>query len=107
MDKTTLTHANSISVYRKYEMDSAKQQSDSSLCDDIYHNMRTLAVFHPFSDGLKENFEIGMFLKSNTKAFPHVMKYLFTILDPNEFKKKFCWPLYNKAAEATFRYAYT
>lgn len=44
-----------------------------------------------------------MFIKSNTKAFPHVMKYLFTICDPNDFKKKFCWPIYNKAAEATFR----
>lgn len=46
----------------------------------------------------------GMFIKSNPKAFPHVMKYLFTICDSLEFKKKFCWPIYNKAAEATFRY---
>lgn len=46
----------------------------------------------------------GMFIKSNPKAFPLIIKYLFTICDPNEFKKKFCWPIYNKAAEATFRY---
>lgn len=103
MDRTTIVNASTFGVYRKCEMDGAKQQSDSSLCDDIHSNMQMLAFFHPFSDGLKENFEIGMFIKSNTKAFPHVMKYLFTILDPIEFKKKFCWPLYNKAAEATFR----
>lgn len=102
MDKTTMFNA--TMVHRKHETDSAKpKQSDSSLCDDIHDNMRMLAFFYPFSDGLKENFELGMFMKSNTKAFPHVMKYLFTILDPNEFKKRFCWPLYNKAAEATFR----
>lgn len=46
----------------------------------------------------------GMFIKPNTKAFPHVMKYLFMICDPTDFRKKFCWPIYNKAAEATFRF---
>lgn len=45
----------------------------------------------------------GMFMKPNPKAFPHAMKYLFTICDSIEFKKKFCWPIYDKAAEATFR----
>lgn len=47
-----------------------------------------------------------MFIKPNAKAFPHVMKYLFMICDPVDFKKKFCWPIYNKAAEATFRLVY-
>lgn len=103
MDKTTLVNGTTIGAYRRCDSDSGKQQSDSALCDDIYDNMRMLAYFYPFSDELKENFENGMFIKPNTKAFPHVMKYLFTILDPCEFKKKCCWPLYNKAAEASFR----
>lgn len=103
MDKTIRVNATVFGVDGKCEMVIGKQQPDSSFCDDFYNNMRMLAFFYPFSDGLKEYFEIGMFIKSNTKAFPHVMKYLFTILDASEFKKKFCWPLYNKAAEATFR----
>lgn len=45
-----------------------------------------------------------MFTKPNSKAFPHVMKYLLMICDGTEFKKKCCWPIYNKAAEATFRF---
>ena len=97
--------------------------TESALCDDIHDNMRALAFMYPQSEELKAVFERvssfelaifshfqsdsvfpqGMFSKSNPKAFPHVMKYLFTICDPNEFKKKFCWPIFNKAAEATFR----
>lgn len=44
-----------------------------------------------------------MFIKPNNKAFPHVAKYLFVICDANEFKKKFRWPIYDKAGEALFR----
>lgn len=54
-----------------------------------------LHVFCPFSK--------GMFIKPNAKAFPHSIRYLLMICDATEFKKKFCWPIYNKAAEATFR----
>lgn len=45
-----------------------------------------------------------MFIKSNPKAFPHVIRYLLLIYDPIEFRKKFTWPLYNKETEARFRY---
>lgn len=44
-----------------------------------------------------------MFVKSNTKAFPHVMHFLFTALDATEFKKRFFWPYCDKKGESDFR----
>ena len=44
-----------------------------------------------------------MFLRSNPKAFIHVMHFLFTIYDANEFKKRFYWPIEDKKNESSFR----
>lgn len=44
-----------------------------------------------------------MFIKPNAKAFPHVTRYLLVIYDATEFKKKFRWPIFDKAGEALFR----
>lgn len=46
----------------------------------------------------------GMFMKSNAKAFPHVTRYLLLIYDAIEFRKKFRWPIFDKAGEALFRW---
>ncbi|KAM8706511.1 hypothetical protein ACLKA7_010732 [Drosophila subpalustris] len=44
-----------------------------------------------------------MFLKPNQAAFFQVMHYLFRILDPAEFKRRFYWPITDKKSEANFR----
>lgn len=99
MDKTL--HLNSTT----FRGDSEKCSiSESDLCDGIHDNLQTLSMFYPFTDGMKSIVEHGMFLRPNTKAFHYVTKYLFTIFDPSEFRKKFNWPIYNKAAESTYRF---
>lgn len=130
MDRTIL-HNTTILSHKK--TNDCEKFTESILCDEIHDNLRTLGLILPFNDELRDVFEKvsdlpvnaalwqltsinidinliwngsfskGMFIKPNAKAFPHVMKYLLTICDANEFKKKFCWPIYNKAAEATFR----
>lgn len=98
MDKTLNLNATT------YRGDTHKSTiTESDLCDGIHDNLRTLTLFYPFSDEMKEIFEYGMFQRSNTKAFHFITKYLFTIIDSNEFRKKFNWPIYNKAAESTYR----
>lgn len=44
-----------------------------------------------------------MFVKENTKAFIYVSHYLFTILDPETFNKRFHWPLTDRRYEAEYR----
>lgn len=44
-----------------------------------------------------------MFIKSNPKAFPLVMHYIFNCLDVAEFNKRFRWPILDKARETCFR----
>lgn len=98
MDKTLLFNSTTL------RCDSDKGSStESELCDGIHYNLNTLSWFYPFSEEMKLIFENGMFIRPNTKAFHFVTKYLFTIFDPNEFRKKFNWPIYNKAAESTYR----
>ncbi|XP_055319309.1 augmin complex subunit dgt6-like [Sitodiplosis mosellana] len=101
MDRTINSHSGMIHGNKK--SNESPKLTESFLCDEIHDNLRTLALIHPFSDEFKDVFEKGMFIKPNAKAFPHVMKYLLMICDPTDFRKKFCWPIYNKAAEATFR----
>lgn len=98
MDKTTFLNA---TTFKRNDTDKSNERE---LCDGIHNNLRTLAFFYPFNDEFKAIFEHGMFIRPNQKAFANVIRYLLMIFDPNEFKKKFCWPLYNKAAESTFRY---
>ncbi|XP_031630154.1 augmin complex subunit dgt6-like [Contarinia nasturtii] len=101
MDRTTIMQGSMNHSIKK--SNESQKFTESFLCDEIHDNFRTLALIYPFSDDFRDTFEKGMFIKPNAKAFPHVMKYLFMICDPTDFKKKFCWPIYNKAAEATFR----
>lgn len=44
-----------------------------------------------------------MFIKSNAKAFPPVMHFIFNCLDPSEFNKRFRWPILDKTGESNFR----
>lgn len=44
-----------------------------------------------------------MFLKPNTKAFIHVLHFLFNVYDAKEFRKRFYWPIFDKNAESAFR----
>ncbi|XP_055849028.1 augmin complex subunit dgt6 isoform X2 [Episyrphus balteatus] len=60
-------------------------------------------LIQPPTEDFKKCFVPDMFLKPNQKAFFHVMHYLFTLLDPLEFKKRFYWPIADKKSEANFR----
>lgn len=86
-------------------MNNNKTYDKHFICSE-FHFQRKKEMNHCYFLLKKKTYRFlqGMFIKSNPKAFPHAMKYLFTICDSTEFKKKFCWPIYNKAAEATFRY---
>lgn len=55
------------------------------------------------TEDFKKCFVQDMFLKPNQKAFFQVMHYLFNLLDPVEFKKRFYWPISDKKSEANFR----
>lgn len=48
-------------------------------------------------------FQQDMFVKSNPKAFPHIMQYLFNILNEDDFRKRFFWPILDKNSENLFR----
>lgn len=74
--------------------------------EEIFRNLHTLALFHKPSTDLVPMLSKEMFVKPNTKAFSHVMHYLFTILvEPREFRKCFFWPIIDKAGETNFRTA--
>lgn len=74
--------------------------------EEIFRNMHTIALFVKPSTDLASMLSKDMFLKTNTKAFFHVMHYLFTILvEPREFRKSFFWPIIDKAGETNFRTA--
>lgn len=73
--------------------------------DEIYRNIRALALFHAPSDDLERLLSADMFVKPNTKAFAHVAHFLFTLLDPREFRRSFYWPCRDKSADAQFRTA--
>lgn len=75
-----------------------KEQSER-----LYRKMQGLALVHPMTDEMKKLLVWDMFLKPNHAAFFHVMHYLFRLLDPAEFKRRFFWPLTDKKSEANFR----
>ncbi|EDV30435.1 uncharacterized protein Dana_GF22941 [Drosophila ananassae] len=75
-----------------------KEQSER-----LYRKLQGLALVHPMTDEMKKLLIWDMFLKPNHAAFFHVMHYLFRLLDPAEFKRRFFWPLTDKKSEANFR----
>lgn len=55
MDRTNILHG-SMNHLNKKCTESSKL-TESFLCDEIYDNLRTLALIHPFSEEFKEIFE--------------------------------------------------
>ncbi|XP_026836786.1 augmin complex subunit dgt6 [Drosophila erecta] len=88
MDRTT------IAPWKAEE----KEQSEK-----LHRKLQGLALVHPMSDELRKLIAWDMFLKPNQVAFVHVMHYLFRLLDPAEFKRRFFWPITDKKSEANFR----
>jgi len=75
-----------------------KEQSEK-----LHRKLQGLALVHPLPDELRKLIAWDMFLKPNQVAFVHVMHYLFRLLDPAEFKRRFFWPITDKKSEANFR----
>lgn len=74
--------------------------------EEIFRNLHSIALFHKPSSELISMLSWDMFVKPNTKIFPHVMHFLFTILvEQKEFRKYFFWPIIDKAGETNFRTA--
>lgn len=88
MDRTT------IAPWKAEE----KEQSEK-----LHRKLQGLALVHPLPDELRKLVAWDMFLKPNQVAFVHVMHYLFRLLDPAEFKRRFFWPITDKKSEANFR----
>lgn len=74
--------------------------------EEIFRNLHAIFLFHKPSSEARALIAKDMFVKTNTKAFFHVMHFLFTILvEPREFRKSFFWPIIDKAGETNFRTA--
>ncbi|XP_055608445.1 augmin complex subunit dgt6-like [Uranotaenia lowii] len=71
----------------------------------IFYCLNALTKRHPATAEFRAVFLKGMFIKPNTKAFIHVLHFLFNIYDVKEFRKRFYWPIYDKNAESAFRSA--
>uniref|UniRef100_A0A1I8P809 HAUS augmin-like complex subunit 6 N-terminal domain-containing protein n=1 Tax=Stomoxys calcitrans TaxID=35570 RepID=A0A1I8P809_STOCA len=69
----------------------------------LYKKLQGLILLHPASEDFKKCLSDEMFVKPNQQAFFNVMHYLFRLLDPNEFRKRFYWPITDKRAESNFR----
>lgn len=69
----------------------------------LYKAIQSLTLVHPPTEDLRKCLSEEMFIKPNQQAFFHVMHYLFRILDAQEFKKRFFWPITDKRSEANFR----
>lgn len=77
----------------------AEEQLDAA----IFHCLTVLSKRNPPSEQFRAVFAKGMFLKPNTKAFIHVLHFLFNVYDAKEFRKRFYWPIFDKNAESAFR----
>ncbi|XP_016977111.2 augmin complex subunit dgt6 [Drosophila rhopaloa] len=88
MDRTT------VALWKAEE----KEQSEK-----LHRKLQGLALVHPLPDELRKLVSWDMFLKPNQVAFVHVMHYLFRLLDPAEFKRRFFWPITDKKSESNFR----
>ncbi|XP_065076901.1 augmin complex subunit dgt6-like [Ochlerotatus camptorhynchus] len=77
--------------------------SEDHLDVAIFYCLNVLTKRHSPSDQFRTVFSKGMFLKPNTKAFIHVLHFLFNVHDAKEFRKRFYWPIFDKNAESAFR----
>ncbi|XP_053691231.1 augmin complex subunit dgt6, partial [Sabethes cyaneus] len=77
--------------------------SEEQLDTAIFYCLNALTKRYSPSDQFRAIFVKGMFLKPNTKAFVHVLHFLFNIYDAKEFRKRFYWPIFDKTAETAFR----
>ncbi|XP_055377767.1 augmin complex subunit dgt6 [Condylostylus longicornis] len=73
------------------------------LSEQVHKKLETLMLFHQPTFEFKKLFAEGLFLKPNQKAFFHVMHFLLTLFDLNEFKRRFYWPIADKKSEGIFR----
>lgn len=80
-----------------------QRAEERDLSEKLYKKLRGLALLHPQTDEMRKCLNEEMFIKPNVQAFFHVMHYLFCLLDPVEFKKRFYWPITDKRSEANFR----
>lgn len=82
------------------------RQDEKQYGDEIYRNLHAIALFQKPSADLAAILSRDMFIKPNTKAFAHVMHFLFTVLvEPREFRKCFFWPIIDRTGETNFRSA--
>lgn len=77
---------------------------EESLAHDLYENLRCLNFIKPLSEEAKKYLLKDVFVKPNKNAFPHIVRYVLTIIDANEFRKKLMWPVGCREAEFEFRY---
>ncbi|XP_034488729.1 augmin complex subunit dgt6 [Drosophila innubila] len=75
-----------------------KEQSEK-----LHKKLQGLSLLYPMTEEMVKLLSWDMFLKPNQAAFFQVMHYLFRILDPVEFKRRFYWPITDKKSEANFR----
>lgn len=69
----------------------------------LYNAIQGLFLLHPPTEDLRKCLSDEMFIKPNQQAFFQIMHYLFRLLDPQEFKKRFFWPITDKRSESNFR----
>ncbi|KAH8311641.1 hypothetical protein KR044_007314 [Drosophila immigrans] len=75
-----------------------KEQSEK-----LHKKLQGLSLLCPMADEMLKLLAWDMFLKPNQAAFFQVMHYLFRLIDPVEFKRRFYWPITDKKSEANFR----
>ncbi|GAB0096470.1 hypothetical protein DMENIID0001_119920 [Sergentomyia squamirostris] len=79
-------------------------QEEECLSNNVYFGLFALKTEHKPTPEFEEIFQKDLFLRKNVVALPHVFHFLFTIYNPDEFKKRFYWPLNNdRNAEKIFR----
>lgn len=76
---------------------------EKELSSLLYTKVMGLTLIYPASEEMTRVVSDEMFLKPNQAAFFQIMAYLFRLLDPIEFRKRFYWPITDKRAESNFR----
>uniref|UniRef100_A0A1B0EXY8 HAUS augmin-like complex subunit 6 N-terminal domain-containing protein n=1 Tax=Phlebotomus papatasi TaxID=29031 RepID=A0A1B0EXY8_PHLPP len=79
-------------------------EEEQRLSNAVFFGLYALTQAHKPTAEFQKVFQKDLFLKPNAGALPHVMHYLLTIYDAEEFRKRFHWPIYNdRDAEKSFR----
>ncbi|KAJ6601548.1 Augmin complex subunit dgt6 [Pseudolycoriella hygida] len=79
------------------------KDKERQLSESLFRNLHVMQRYHEPSPEFLQIFEPHMFIKSNAKAFLHVMHFICNCLDAVEFNKRFQWRLLKKTSEARFR----